>query len=139
MKFPSEVLSWLRFKQHLQVLSLSGEEQLALYPDFVVKADELTLDYDHWHMVLFTNYRNYNFGFSFEQKEAAAKIDDYFSFMTDKKESYLWTDEAVRIDPHWETVREMAKEALALFGWESKVPEDFVQKYLYPSKFRVNE
>ena len=45
-----------RLKHSVQALALPATAQLSLLPDFVVKSDELLLDFDHWQECAVTNY-----------------------------------------------------------------------------------
>jgi len=46
-----------RLKHSLQALALPARSQVAYLPDFVVKTDELVLDFDHWRDCAVGNYQ----------------------------------------------------------------------------------
>jgi hypothetical protein len=46
-----------RLEHSLQALALPATAQVSYFPDFVVKADELVLDFDHWRDCAVGNYR----------------------------------------------------------------------------------
>jgi hypothetical protein len=113
---------WLRFKHSIQALALPADEQLAYFPDFVCKADELALNFDGANVLRYTSEY-----FTEQQCSLLKDIDSQFDLMSAQKNSGLWTDEALRENPLWERIREMAKELLKTFDWENEVPpNDYV-------------
>lgn len=60
-----------------------------------------------------------------EQNASLAAIDKVFSSFSKSGSEYreeFWMDEAVRKSPDWERIRQMAREALARFGWPEEEP-----------------
>jgi len=45
-----------RLKHSIQLLACSPETQLKMLPQFVGKAEELALDFDHWREVALDNF-----------------------------------------------------------------------------------
>jgi hypothetical protein len=111
--------SW-HFKQlrrSLHALTISGSGQRTLFPDFVVKADELALDFDHWFAVIRSNYAR---ELTPPQADALAGIDQKLAIMSRDGAEFdveLWTDEALNSSEHWADVRRLAASALEAFGW----------------------
>lgn len=54
-----------------------------------------------------------------DQARALAAIDQQLDLMSGQVNARLWTDEALRSAPEWDTVRGLARTALALFGEEN--------------------
>jgi hypothetical protein len=50
--------TWIfeRLKHSIQLLACPAEVQLRMMPDFVCKADELTLDFEHWKDVVLADF-----------------------------------------------------------------------------------
>lgn len=119
-----------RLKHALQLLAMSSEIQLSLLPDFVAKADELALDFDHWCE---TAIDLYSPEITEEQIRALKRVDKSLSDISWGGSAYhekLWTDEAVRDAPEWEEVRLLAKEALAAFRWDVEIPPSYAHEYV---------
>lgn len=107
------------FQWAVQALAAPADDQLARFPDFVVKADELALDFDQWMMCA---VEHHGADWSPNQRELIEALDRMLSSMSGSANGHLWQDEAVRADPQWEAVREAARKALDAFGWPSIVP-----------------
>lgn len=108
-----------RLKESLQALALPADTQLILFPDFVCKADELALDYDHWFRCALSNSDS---RLTAEQESHLRAVDSLLDQMTGQADSSLWSDEAVHVRPEWEVARRAAREALAVCGWKVEVP-----------------
>ena len=105
-------------REALQALAAEPEVQLARYPDFVCKADELALDFDDAMLLVRHNRRG-------ELDEAAiaalAEIEERFRAMHELGPR-AWTELAVRVAPEWAEVRVLAAVALAALGWPADPP-----------------
>ena len=103
----------------LQVLAAPALVQLARYPEFVVKADELALDFDDALLLV-----RHNRAAEIDSRQAAAlaALDELFTRMSGPARPELWTEEAVRSRPEWAEARELASAALAAFGWPVEPP-----------------
>jgi hypothetical protein len=112
---PASALDQLRWS--LQALALPYEAQRNLFPSFACIADELALDFDHWHE---TAMHHHDFGP--DQIAALASVDSLLAEMTAEKDSALWTDDALAHLPRWETVRERARNALEALHWTLGTP-----------------
>ena len=106
-----------QLRRSLQALAISGSAQLALFREYVVKADELALDFDHWFAVLRSNYAR---ELTPRQADALAGIDQKLAIISRDGAEFdveLWTDEALKSSEHWAEVRRLAASALEAFGW----------------------
>jgi hypothetical protein len=101
----------------LQALAQPAAVQLQLFPKFVCKADELALDFDNWCAVVQGQQT-----LTTEQRSALQSLDSLLMTTSGRHNAPHWSDEALRHDPLWEEVRELARNALASFGWSSEVP-----------------
>lgn len=117
----------LRFQHALQALALPADIQLGLFPDFVVKADELALNFDHW-------WRCVQDGFgerlNNQQRTLLEAINDQFTQMSGRGNGALWTETAIHENPLWEQIRALAKEALQSFGWPNEIPPSYTHEYI---------
>jgi hypothetical protein len=86
----------------------------------VAKADELALDFDHWLTVVTGAASAINS----EQRQALADVDQLLEARSGPAHLGFWTDDALRSDPLWTTVRERATRALAAFAWPVERPPD---------------
>lgn len=103
-------------KKALFALSLPGREALATLPEGTVKADELALDYDHFLQVALDNFAT---EFTTHQREALENVNDLLAEMSGLHSAGLWTDAAVLDHPKWLMVRERARAAWHLLGWDT--------------------
>lgn len=120
-----------RLKHSLQALALPAAAQLAHLPDFVVKTDELVLDFDHWRDCAVVNYRG-------EMTEAQLRsletLDKHIE--NPSGDRTVWDESALYGHPFWAKVRRLAIEALNAFGWAQGTPPIYAHEYV-PGK--VNE
>lgn len=104
----------------LRALAGPVDEQLARFPNFVVKADELALDFADAHL-LFEQCQQLEF--TAAQREAVAAVDRLLDRMSGPERAALWTEQALREAPEWDRVRTAAKVALRELGYaEGRVP-----------------
>ena len=109
-----------RLKHALQALAAPAEVQLARYPEFVVKADELALEFDEALRLTLSAPRH---GLSPEQLSYLVAIDTFLEKLgAGEMRDWAWTDAAVRGGPHWAQLRAVAAEALRAFGWPVEPP-----------------
>jgi hypothetical protein len=95
--------------ESLQALAAPAPVQLARFPDFVVKADELALDFDDAFLLVRDCPQLELTG---RQRDALAEVDATLSGMSGQQRSELWTEDAVRTSPRWDAVRQHARAAL---------------------------
>ena len=115
-----------RLKHSVQLLACSAEIQLKLLPDFVCKADELALEFDHWKDVVFDNFGG---DLTADQKSRIESIDRGLSDLT-RMGTEHWTEHAVRESGEWQRLRALAVEALDTFGWPRQAPPSHADEYI---------
>jgi hypothetical protein len=115
-----------RLKHSIQLLALPPEIQLALLPDFVCKADELALDFDHWRDVAVSNFRSEMMR---EELSSLQALDQSLSELTGLGSQY-WTDEQVRTSEKWRSIRGLAAAALSSFNWPRETPPSHADEYV---------
>src|ERR1700690_3181202 len=102
-----------RLKHSIQLLACSPETQLKMLPQFVCKADELALDFDHWREAALHNFRS---DLTPHQLSCLNAIDGTLSELT-WMGAESWSENAVRESAEWKGVRALAASALKSFGW----------------------
>lgn len=115
-----------RLKQSIQLLACPPETQLAKLPNFLCKADELALDFDHWHTVALANFRSELTPSQLSCVEAIARS---ISDMT-RTGPAVWTDDAVRDSNEWNALRALAIAALKSFGWPLEMPPSHADEFV---------
>ena len=126
MAMPEEnpLRSW-HFKQlrwSLQCLAMAGSDQRTLFPDYVVKADELAFDFDHWAFAVHSNYGSDLSSFQTDSLAAIAQKLATISRDGAEFDAELWTETALSTSEHWADVRSLAASALEAFGWPVENP-----------------
>ncbi|HEY9401658.1 MAG TPA: hypothetical protein VIQ24_03110 [Pyrinomonadaceae bacterium] len=117
----------VRLKHSLQALAMPADTQLELSHDFVCKVEELALDFDHWSRCVLSNNRG---ELSEEQKSLLRKLDGTFDQLSGGQSQNLWTEDALRNSPEWQTVRDIARAALTSFGWAAERPPSYQHEYV---------
>ena len=117
----------VRLKHSLQALAMPADTQLELFPDFVCKVEELALDFDHWSECALGNDRG---ELGEGQKSLLRKLDGAFELMSSGQNQNLRAEDALRSSPEWQGVREIAKAALASFGWNAERPPSYRHEYV---------
>ena len=111
MEWQRQTLIWA-----VQALALDATAQLALYPDFVVKADELALDF---HDALTWTRDGMSTGWTAEQAAALVRLDEKLSRLSrggpEYDESPWFSGAALSTDSRWENVRALARDTLRAF------------------------
>lgn len=106
----------------VQALAAPADVQATLYPDFVVKPDELALDFDHGYECARSSVAA---GWSEPQRAALAALDAKLDAMSRGGAEFtadLWLEPALASDPNWEEVRELARAVLGRFSWSVESP-----------------
>ena len=111
-----QVLEHLKWS--LQALAQPGGVQVALFPPFVCVAEELALDLQNWLLVT----RSQNLRVHPDALSAIAAIDQQLVKLSGKSNQDFWTIEALKSDLRWENVRQDARTALSVAGWENTAP-----------------
>ena len=115
-----------RLKHSVQLLASQATIQFQALPDFVCKADELALDFDHWRSVAITNYEH---EFTPSQLDALDALDCKFSDLTTGPKQQ-WTEEAVSQSHEWSEVRTLAVRILDAFHWPLEIPPGYQHEYV---------
>ncbi len=102
-----------RFKSTVELLAAPASIQLAALPDGICKADELALEFDHWHGWLISS----GISLDEQQTKALSDLDSLLSTLSGLGDEELWTDSAVEHDSRWGKVRELAALVLGAFQW----------------------
>ena len=100
--------------------------QRTLYPDFVVVADELALDFDQWLSVATSHGC-----FVPARLEPLLAINRKLGHMSGTHNARLWTLDALANSPEWSSIRALAGDALKDLGWPTAPPppspDSFIQ------------
>ena len=109
--------AWIarELRSALKALAAPGSQALASVPDGAIKADELALDYENFVHAYLGNFRDEILQ---SQRDALLAVDTMLQGMSGQENAELWTEEAVVSHPKWESVRYLAREALAALGWD---------------------
>lgn len=99
----------------LKALGSEPTDQLALFPDSEIKADDLVARFDD---SLRAVYEDYERDLSRRQLDALRALSGRLATISrdgSEFDAELWTDQAVRTSAHWREVRELANAALNAF------------------------
>lgn len=118
-----------RLKHSLQALAIDAEEQVSLFPEFVVKTDELVLDFDNWRR---TAVGNYGREMQDEQRQSLAALDEHIDAASPSRgtDRSMWNDDALSSHSFWVTARTLAARALETFGWPVEKPPSYAHEYV---------
>lgn len=108
-----------RLVHSLQALAAPADVQLARFPSFVAKADELALDFAD---ALLVANDCPQLRLTAAQRDALARLDQHLDGMSGAANAQLWTEHAVRSRPEWDAVRALARDVLAALGAPSDLP-----------------
>ncbi len=103
----------------VQSLALPAELQRELFPAFVVVADELALDFDHWFRVAAGEIGD---SWNPDQRDRLAALDSLLEAMSGPGNPELRLGEESLYQERWGEVRALALAALSAFGWPSGLP-----------------
>lgn len=106
-----------QLQRAILALAQPPEVQLALFPDFVCKADELALDFEDGLYELVGDE-----DVTEEQRAALDAVDGLLMAKSGQQNASFWTEEALRSHPTWDEIRSAAKATAAAFGWEIRPP-----------------
>ncbi len=109
--------SFHKLKWSLQALAQEPAVQLALFPDYVAKADELALDFDNA-----LRLSESGSALSPLQTSKLDQLDRTISSMSGQENAPLWTELAILSSSEWQKIRALALEALQSFGWPADAP-----------------
>lgn len=108
-----------RLLVNTMVVALPFDVQRRAIPeDFVCLAEEVATDFSEC-VAWFLPERRFLHGLLMErQLQALLRADSWLGSFSGQDNAAMWTDDALRVSPHWARARELAKEALALFAIE---------------------
>lgn len=111
---PKEKLTQL--KEATQSLALPYEDQIRLFPDFVLVTDELVLEYDEAFRCMneFIDHKL----ITEQQAIAFEKINEYSQYLSDNFKDLFLNPDSLKKDSKWGKMRELAMEALQTMNWE---------------------
>ena len=115
-----------QLERAILALAQPAEAQLALFPDFVCKADELALDFEDGLYEL----AGHEHELTEAQRAALDALDGLLAGMSGERNAGFWTEEALRSHPTWEEIRSAARATAAAFGWELRARS--VRRDLHP-------
>jgi hypothetical protein len=121
-----------RLKHSLQALGLPARAQVAYFPDFVVKTDELVLDFGHWRDCAVANYR---VDMTPAQLDSLAAIEAHIAAPNSTGDRTVWDEGALYSHPFWEELRNLAIQSLNAFGRPQESPPSYAHEYV-PGKQR---
>ncbi len=122
-----------RLVTSLQALAAPAEIQLARFPDFVVKADELALDFDDALMLMRDCPQ---IELTPEQVDALDAVESALDAMAGPRCRQLWTDAALSDAAEWARVRHLATAALGVLGAPVTTPASSHAVYVRGSRTR---
>ena len=119
-----------RFEWAVRALAQPPGIQLALFPDFTSKADELALDFEEW----LEQFAKCPSGMSLtsDQKKSLGSLDNQLEAMSGPSNDRLWTEEALVVSDQWGRVRQLALEFLDVMGWATTAPPTDRSIYVGP-------
>ena len=106
-------LAMRAMRKALHLLGQSGEVQLSSFPAFVDRPTEIVEHFYDQYLLIHDHAEPTSP--SSEERAAIEGVYRYILAMT-HEEGRLWTEDAVRTSPRWETLRSMANQALAVLG-----------------------
>jgi len=127
------------FKWAVQALAQPADVQPTLFPEFVVVADELAIDFGHWWEVYESRFGHL---LSAEQHEKADMLNSMLVEMSGPGKPELWTDEGCLNHPKWSDVRQLATDVLSSFEWPLIRPpstRSLYAQYSPKTELRPNE
>lgn len=110
--------SMIRFKWSLQALAAPADIQLELFPDFDLKVDELAIEFDQWYQVM----KRRQTIFTKKQRQVLEDLNKKLDEISGPDNVKYWLEETLRTDSAWETIRSLARLALAALGWPYEQP-----------------
>jgi|SRR5919106_1618263 hypothetical protein len=102
----------------IQALAAPADAQLGRFPDFVVAADELALDFDDALLM----FRQANPSLTTDQDAELKALDALLGQMSGTANAHLWTPRALHTASEWVRVRERAQATLRAFDWPIEPP-----------------
>ena len=107
-----------RFRWSLQALAAPAQVQLELFPGFVLKVDELAIEFDQWYQVV----KRRRTIFTPKQRKILEKLNRQLDDISGPDNLHYWMEETLRTDTMWEKIRKLARTALVALGWTAESP-----------------
>ena len=101
----------------LQLLASPAQDQVDHFPPHVAIIAELSADYEHFAECISTYWE-----LSHDQIIHLKTLQRFFQELDRPETSDFWTVEALFSDPHWDEIRQLAKQAFLSFAWPVEVP-----------------
>ena len=105
----------------VQALAQPADVQPALFPPFVVVADELALEFDHWREVAEGSAGEQ---WSPGQRSTVAALGQALIAMSGPGRPALWSEPGCLSRPEWAEIRRLAGATLIAFAWPADRPPD---------------
>jgi hypothetical protein len=123
-----------RLKWSAMALSQDAETQNGLFPDFVVVADELALNWDE----ALNELNDPDLRINDDQKSKIEKLDAMILAISGLENIKFWDDDALEVFQEWEDIRLAASEVLKSFGWPIAAPPPSFDIYISGHKGMVD-
>jgi hypothetical protein len=127
-----------QLKWALQALAAPAEYQLSLFPDFVVHADELALDFADWYEVAKSRQVP---RFTAEQARLLDALNARLEALSrggPEFDPQFWSADGLRSSERWKEVRSLAGDALLLLGWPQEAPPHGRSQYVPGGRLKSN-
>ncbi len=116
-----------RLVNSLQALAAPAEIQLARFPDFAARADELALDFAD-ALLLVSDCPQVRL--TADERHALELLDEHLDAMSGPARAGLWSEASVRAAPEWATTRLLARRALAALHASDELPPPGTSTYV---------
>jgi hypothetical protein len=117
-----------RFRWSVLALTQEADVQMKLFPDFVVVADELALNWESAPEKLRTSEPE----ISDSQKSPIEKLDQLISAISGPEHLEFWEDDALSERIEWDEIRLAARAVAQAFGWPIAAPPPSPDFYVGP-------
>ncbi|MTW14585.1 hypothetical protein GM658_28655 [Pseudoduganella eburnea] len=107
-----------RLRWSAQSIAQPSAVQIALFPEFVEVADELALGWEeaiHDLKGICTHLQP-------AQIAAIEELDAFMASISGQSHAQLWTMDALKTSPEWQTLRELANQVLEQMLWPKTPP-----------------
>ena len=115
-----------RLKHSLQLLASQPDIPLGLLPDFVCKADELALEFDHWYVVVLRNFRS---EMTVDQLSALDSLDHSLSELT-KEAPTTGLMKRIAHLTGGEAFGRLPRRLSIAFNWPNETPPSHADEYV---------
>jgi hypothetical protein len=116
-----------RLKHSLQALALPAQAQVAYLPDFVVKTDELVLDFGHWRDCATGNCQ---VDMTAAQLDSLTAVEAHIAAPNSTGDRTVWDESALYSHAFWEELRNLAIQSLNAFGWPQETPPSYAHEHV---------